>query len=219
MTHQKRLPAPKHYPIKRKHGKYVSSIEGSRSSEIAIPAVLFLRDVTGYADSIGDAKEIVRNGDLLRNGEPIRDVREGIGILDTVELPPAEETYRVIKSGKELAFIPVEDSGTHAAKIIDRRTDGEENVYELHNGENYRTAEEYSTGNTLVFKKNDAMEVPLEEGADALVIDGKHAGEIAEVKEIHRRGMNQDTALVESEYEFETQLENLVAVGEFEVGR
>jgi ribosomal protein S4E len=219
MTHNKRLPAPKHYPIQRKHGKYVSSIEGARSSDIAIPTVLFLRDVTGYADNVGDAKEIVRNGDVLRNGNPVRDVREGIGILDTVELPGAEECYRVLKHGDELAFIPVEDSDTYAAKIVEKRTDGDSFVYELHNGENYRSGEEYSTGNTLVFQDGDAREVVLEEGSEALVIDGKHAGEVAEVSEIHERGMNDDTALVESEYEFETQVENLVAVDGLEVGQ
>lgn len=217
MTHQKRLPAPKHYPIEVKHGKYVSTIEGARSGSIAVPAVLFLREITGYADSKKDAKKIVRNGDLLRNGEPITDVRNGVGILDTVELPPAEESYRVVKKGDELAFIPVTDPEVHAARIEDKRTEGDLYVYELHTGENYSSEEQYATGSTLVFRDGDAKEVELEEGAEVLVNDGGHAGEIAEVKQIVERGMNHDTATVEAEEEFETRLDNLVAVEGFEV--
>lgn len=216
MTHQKRLPAPKHYPVARKEWKYVSTITGSRSNDNAIPAVLFLREVTDYAENKKEAKEILRNGQLLRNGEPVRDIREGIGVLDVVELPETEEAYRVVKQGKELKFVPVTDQDKVAAKIVGKKSENGEYVYRLHNGENHRTEKEYSTGNTLVFGSS-VKEVELEEGAEALVIDGGHAGDVAEVQEIHNRGMNPDTATVEAEDEFETRLENLVAIENVQV--
>ena len=216
MTHQKRLPAPKHYPIQRKQNTYVSTIKGSRSSEDAVPAVLVLRDVLEYAETEKEAKEIVRNGDLLRNSETIRDIKEGIGVLDVIEIPKTEEAYRVIRKGKYLSFVDVDDSDKVAGKVVGKDIEGEEFVYRLHNGENYRTKDEFSTGSTLVFN-GGVEELPLENGAQVLVIGGKHAGEKAEIKEIHERGMNSDTGLVENEEEFETQLENLVAIGDLEV--
>jgi small subunit ribosomal protein S4e len=218
MTHQKRLPAPKHYPIPRKQGRYVATLKGSRSPEMAIPSLLFLRDVTGYADNVGDAKEIVRKGMLERNGEPVRDIREGVGVLDTVSLPGAEEHYRVLKSGDGLEFVPVPDPEKHAAKIVDKRAEGEEFVYRLHTGENYRSERDHSTGNTLVFGSS-VSEVEMEEGAEALAIDGSHAGEVAEVKQIQERGMNPDTAVLENGEQFETRLENLVAIDNIEVSQ
>lgn len=217
MTHNKRLPAPKHYPIARKGVKYVSTIEGSRGREDAIPAVLVLRDVLGYAESESDAKKIVQDRALLRNGEPITDIRQGIGVFDVVELPEAEEAYRVLRSGRDLSFVPVTDGDKVVAKIVGKDADGDEYVYRLHNGENYRSEKEYDTGNTLVFNSS-VKEIALEEGAQVVVIRGRHAGEVAELKEIHDRGMNPDTGLVESENEFETQLENLVAVENVELG-
>lgn len=214
--HQKRLSAPKHYPIRRKDGSYITSITGSRSKDSAIPAALFLRDVTGYAETKSEVKQILDQGKLLRNGEELRDPREGIGVLDVVELPDAEESYRVIKKGRNLAFVPV-DSTEVLAKIVDKSTDGDEFVYRLHNGENYRTKDEFDTGNTLVF--NDGVsEVKLEEGAEVLVIGGQHAGEVATLEEIHERGMRDSTGTVESEFEFETPLKNLVAVEGVELG-
>lgn len=212
MTHMKRLPAPKHYPIGRKEGKYTTTIKGSRSPEQAIPAVLFLREVTEYAENKKEAKQIIRDGNLLRNGEPVRDIKDGIGVLDVVHLPPTEESYRVIKDGRKLGFVPVTDDDRYAARIEDKQVEGDEYVYRLHNGENHRTDKEYSTGNTLVFSDGNVKEVALEEGATALVIGGAHAGETAEINEIRERGMNTNTAIVESEtQEFETPLENLVA--------
>lgn len=217
MTHQKRLPAPKHYPIQRKQNTYVSTIKGSRSSENAVPAVLVLRDILEYADTEKEAKEIVRNGDLLRNGEPLRDIKEGVGILDVIEIPETEEVYRVIRKGKYLEFVAVEDSEKSAGKVVDKSVEGDEYVYRLHNGENYRTKDEFSTGSTLVFN-GGVEELELEEGAKVLVIAGKHAGETAELTGTKERGMNANVGTVEENgTEFETRLENLVAIGDLEV--
>jgi small subunit ribosomal protein S4e len=218
MTHMKRLPAPKHYPIARKEGQYTTTIKGSRSPEKAIPAVLFLREVTEYAETKKEAKQIIRDGNLLRNGEPVRDIQDGIGVLDVVELPPAEETYRVIMDGRKLSFVPVTDGDRVAARIQGKQQEGNSFVYRLHNGENYESETEYSTGNTLIFSDGSVKEVELEEGAQVLVIEGAHAGDVAEVNEIRERGMNPNTALVEPEdQEFETRLENLVAFDTLQV--
>lgn len=217
MSHQKRIPAPKHYPIKRKDNTYISTIKGSRSKDNAIPVVVFLRDVLEYAETEKEAKQIVENGDIKRNGDIIKDVKEGVGILDVVEIPETEETFRAVRRGKYLEFIPVDDSKV-AAKITGKDVKGERFIYRLHSGENYSTKDEYSTGNTLVFDDGSVSEVALEEGAEALVIKGKHAGDVAEVKEVKDEGI-QSTAVIENDREFETELENLVAIEDLEVER
>ena len=217
MTHQKRLSAPKHYPISRKDNAYSSTVKGSRSKDNAIPANVFLRDVTGYAETDKEAIRIVKNGDILRNGEELRDVKQGIGVLDTVELPKAEESFRVLRDGKDLDFLPTEDT-RKAAKITGKKVEGDEKVYHLHNGENHTSTEDFQTGSTLVFNDGSVEEVELEEGAEVLVMSGQHAGQAAELEEIHRRGMNADTGTIsENGHEFETKLENLAAVGDLEV--
>ncbi len=217
MAHDKRLPAPKHYPIKRKETKYISTIEGSRSRENAVPAVVVLREILGYAENETDAKKIVQDRELLRNGEPVTDIRQGIGILDTVELPKTEEAYRVLRSGQDLRFVPVTDEEKVVTKIVGKDSEGDGYVYRLHNGENYRTDDEYATGNTLIFNSS-VTEVELEEGAQVVVIDGKHAGQIAELKEISEHRMNPDIGVIEADTEFETQLKNLVAVEKVQLG-
>ena len=218
MTHQKRLSAPKHYPISRKENTYISTVKGSRSRSQAIPANVFLRDVTGYAETDKEAKKIVKNGDIRRNGEKLRDVKQGLGVLDTVELPKAEESFRVLRDGKDLDFLPTEDT-RKAAKVTGKKFEGDEKVYHLHNGGNHRSTDNFQTGSTLIFNDDGSVEeVALEEGAQVIVFSGQHAGETAELEEIHGRGMNPDTGTItEDGREFETELENLVAVGDLEV--
>ncbi|MFB6182853.1 MAG: hypothetical protein ABEI78_02185 [Candidatus Nanohaloarchaea archaeon] len=216
--HQKRLSAPKHYPIERKKGTYITTIEGSRSSENAIPVTLLLREVLEYADTKKEVKKILKEGKVLRNGDKIRNPRQGVGILDVIELPDAEEAYRVIKEGENLKFQPVNDPEKVLAKIIDKRQEGEEYIYRLHNGENYRTKDEFETGSSLLFKNGGAKEIPLEEGAKVLVAGGQHAGEIAELKGIRETGMKTTTGTVKSEFEFDTPLQKLVPIEEIQVG-
>jgi small subunit ribosomal protein S4e len=217
MTHQKRLSAPKHYPISRKDNTYISTVKGSRSKENAIPANVFLRDVTEYAETDKEAKKIVKQGDILRNGEKIRDVKQGIGVLDVVQLPEAEENFRVLRDGKNLQFTPTEDL-RKAAKITGKKIEGDEYIYRLHNGENYRSTAEHQTQNTLIFEDQGVNEVELQEGAEVLVLSGQHAGETAQLEQINQRGMNPDTGTVsKDDTEFETELKNLVATGDLEV--
>lgn len=216
MSHQKRIPSPKHYPIKRKNNTYVSTIKGSRSKENAIPVVVFLRDVLEYAETEKEAKKIVRKGEVKRNGDTVKDIKEGLGILDVVEIPETEEIYRTVRRGKYLEFVPVEDT-TVAAKIVGKDVKGDRFIYRLHNGENYSTKDEYSTGNTLLFDSG-VEEVEMEEGAEVLVVKGQHAGEVAEVKELDDEGLNK-TAKIENGTEIEADLENLVAIKDIEVAR
>lgn len=215
MGFKKRLAAPKHYPIERKKNSYVVQIKGSRSDKDAIPTVLFLRDVLGHAESVSEAKEIVKDGKVKRNGDTIGDVKQGLGSLDLVEVEGLDENYRLVKTAKGMDFIPTDDTRS-VAKITGKRVEGDRYIYSLHNGENYSTDEEYTVQNTLIFD-GDIEEVPLEEGQTVLVTDGQHAGETAELLEKNLRGMNASTATVEADQEFETRLDNIVAVGDVEV--
>ncbi len=216
MVHQKRLSAPKHYAIDRKGLTYTTTTEGSRSPEQGIPAVIFLREVTGYAETKKEAKEIIRNGVLFRNGDRIRNIRDTIGVMDVIEIEETEETFRMLPEAEGLVFQETNDNRS-AAKVTGKTVEGEEYVYHLHNGENYRTEDEYSTGATLVFN-GDVEAFQIEEEGEVVILGGKHAGKVAEVKELHSRGMRPDTATVETqESEFEIMQDKLFAKGDLEV--
>lgn len=213
MAHQKRLSAPKHYPIERKDQKYITTIKGSRSPESSIPALLFLREITEYADTKKEAKKIVREGKLLRNGEPIRDIQQGLGILDTVELPEAEEKYLILTTPKGVKFKEI-DQTTKIGKITGKKVQGDQYIYRLHNGENFQTEKEFQTGSTLLIE--DEEEIQLQENANVLVKQGQHAGKTGTLEKIEKHTQNPDTATIQTEEngEFRTQLQNLIAINQ-----
>ncbi len=216
MVHQKRLSAPEHYPVSRKGLTYTTTTKGSRPASEGIPAVIFLREVTGYAETKKEAKEIIRKGQLHRNGDRINDIRDSIGLFDTVELEATEETFRVLPQKRGLNFLATEDDRP-AAKITGKTRQADSFVYHLHNGENYSSEESYSTESTLIFG-DEVEEAEMEEGEKVVVLSGQHAGKTATVKEIHERGMADDTATVETdESEFEIQKDKLFATGGIEV--
>ena len=213
MTHQKRLSAPKHYPIEKKDQTYITTSNDSRSSEISIPTLLFLREVTGYAETKKEAKKIVKNGEIQRNQEKIRNVEAGLATLDTVTIEKTEDRYRVINQKDEIKFQPIEDSAKVIAKITDKAPEQEEYVYRLHNGENIQTSEEYQTESTVTIENGEIQkEIEMEEDQKALVIKGKHAGKTAQIQEINRQGKNPDTATLENGEKFRTRVQNLVAI-------
>ena len=150
MAHQKRLSAPKHYDIDRKGLTYTTTTEGSRSPEQGIPAVVFLREVTGYAETKKEAKKIIRDGQLFRNGDRITNFRDTVGIMDVIEIEETGEAYRMLPASKSLVFQETSDDRV-TAKITGKSVEGDDYIYHLHNGENFRTSEEFSTGSTLVF--------------------------------------------------------------------
>ncbi len=216
MVHQKRLSAPDHYPVSRKGLTYTTTTKGSRPASEGIPAVVFLREVTGYAETKKEAKEIIRKGQLRRNGDRIKDIRDTIGLFDTVELSATEEVFRVLPQKKGLNFMETGDNRP-AAKITGKTQENEYFVYHLHNGENYKSENAYSTESTLIFG-DSIEEAQMEEGEEVVVLSGQHSGKKAVINEIHERGMAEDTATVETEEsEFEIQKDKLFVIGTMEV--
>jgi len=217
MAHQKRLSAPKHYDIDRKGLTYTTTTEGSRSPEQGIPAVVFLREVTGYAETKKEAKKIIGDGQLFRNGDRITNFRDTVGIMDVIEIEETSEAYRMLPASNSLVFQETSDHRV-TAKITGKSVEGDDYIYHLHNGENFRTSEEFSTGSTLVFN-GDAEEHEMSEGEEAVILSGQHAGEVADINELHSRGMRPDTATVETDQEFEIGQENLFVRGDLEVSQ
>nr|EGQ40647.1 MAG: hypothetical protein J07AB56_13770 [Candidatus Nanosalinarum sp. J07AB56] len=110
MTHRGRLAAPRHYPISRKETSYVHNMEGSRSPEQAVPVSIVLRDMLGYADSESEAKEIVQNNGVLRNGQPLSSIKQGVAVLDVVTLSEGDTGFRALRRSDRFELVETEDT-------------------------------------------------------------------------------------------------------------
>ena len=214
MTHRGRLAAPRHYPVSRKETSYVHDMEGSRSPERAIPVSIVLRDMLEYADTESEAKEIVQNNGVLRNGQPLSSIKQGVAVLDVITLSGEDTGFRALRRGDRFELAETEDT-RRVAKITGKRDTGEGYSYALHTGENHFSKDDFETDTTLVFSQESLdQSVELKEGTEVVAVDGGHAGKTGELQEIHSNGRTPNEAEVSTEDEdFTTHLENLVATG------
>lgn len=227
--HQKRLSVPNSWPVERKTAKYTVKARAGPHGENGVPLVIVLRDVLGYVDSTKEAKYAANEGNVLVNGEPVRDVRRPIGMFDILGFEEREEYYRVFPDeGGRLALTPIdaEDADGKLGKIVDKRqVPGGQTQLQLHDGRNLRVEDgsEYSGKDSIVIGFEDGeilAHFVYEEGALVTAVRGQHAGEIGTIEAIEVIPSSApNTVTVETDDgTFETVEEYIVVIDENFVG-
>ena len=227
--HLKRLPAPKHWPIKRKHGKFTTRpIPGPHPKEECLTIALLLREILGRAENMREVKAIVSSGDVFIDGRPKRDARYPIGIMDVVEIKSSGDRFRLvpkIRGGLRLVEIDEAESKFKLSRIQKKMmVPGGKVQLSLHDGRNILLPDgakpsDYNTLDTLVIsvpEQNLKESIPLDKGAYAVVTQGRNVGMEGKIIEIEKRiGSHASTVTVEdpSGNRFQTALEYVFVIG------
>lgn len=201
--HQKRTSSPKNWPIDRKlpKSKFVPKISpGPHSKETGMPLMLLLRDVLGVAQTKSEVKKILSNRLVLVDGRPRRNEKFPVGHMDVVEFEGLEEQYRVQihSSHRLLPFAIEEDEANYKiCKVVGKRNvRGGDTQISLHDGRNVLLDKgdsqisdikgQYSI--KISVPEQEILDIlPLEEGARAMVTEGRHQGRIGKIVGIERR--------------------------------
>lgn len=191
--HLKRLAAPRTWTIARKTNVYTTKPSpGPHAIARAVPLATVLRDYLGVAATGREARTAIGSGDVLVDGRVVKNTKLPVGFMDVVSVPKLGRAWRVsIDDKARLRFAEVEskDAGWKLAQITDKTTvKGGLTQLNLHDGRNLLVKkDDYKTGDVL------KLELPaqkiighfrFEAGAEALVTGGRHAGEVAPVKDI-----------------------------------
>jgi len=192
--HLKRMVAPKSWGIARKTNKFITKPSPGPHNANALPAGVWLRDHMGFARTKKEAKQILRQRDMIVNGRPCRHFDMGIGIFDIIALPKTNKYYRIVRdrSGRHKTIeITEEASQSRLAKITNKTLlKGGKVQLNLRDGSNL-------LGNNT-YKSRDSIEVSLKDGEVgkildhfpfiagnvAMVVDGRHSGSVGKIKEI-----------------------------------
>ncbi len=95
--HQKRVAAPKSWPVQKKtHAWVVGANSGSHSMETGIPLLVVVRDMLKIASNSKEAKRIINEGNILIDGLARKDYKYMAGLFDIVSLPAINEHYRIL---------------------------------------------------------------------------------------------------------------------------
>ncbi|MHA1577194.1 MAG: 30S ribosomal protein S4e [Candidatus Thorarchaeota archaeon] len=227
--HLKRLPAPRHWPIKRKHGKFITRpIPGPHPKEQCLTLAILLREVLGHAENMREVKTILSSGQVFVDGVPRKDQRFPVGMMDVLEIKSSGERYRLLPNragGLRLVSISEEETGFKLGRIQSKQmVSGGKVQLSLHDGRNILLPDsakptDYKTLDTLMITVPEQVlkeSIPLESGVYAVVTQGRNIGIYGKVIEIQKRmGTHASTVTIEDPdgTKFQTALEYVFVLG------
>lgn len=221
--HQKRLSAPRSWKIERKRHHWTVKPRPGPHSKDAVPLLLIVRDILHLADNAREAKRVLKEGKILIDGRPRRDHKFPVGIFDIISIPLIEKHFIVLPD-RERRLIPREiDEEEARAKLckIENKTmvKGGEIQLNLHDGKNILGSTEMKTGDSVLLSvpENKILDrFVYQEGSEAIVVGGRHSGEIGRIKEIKKlRSALPNMVKIEGDGQtFETIEDYIFVVGE-----
>ncbi len=227
--HLKRLPAPRHWPIKRKEGKFTTRvIPGPHSKEECVTLAILLREMLGYAETMREVKAILNSRQVLVDGRVRREPRFPVGVMDVIEIKSSGDIFRILpkmRGGLRLVPISPEEAKFKLCRIERKMmVPGGRVQMTTHDGRNLLLPDghkpsEFHTLDTVKISIPDQEFIesyPLREGAYAIVTQGKNVGIEGRVIAVERRfGTHASTVTLEdpSGNQFQTALEYVFVVG------
>ncbi len=222
--HQKRISVPNSWQVSKKSNKWVTSTRpGPHNKQQSIPLSVVLRDMLGIVDTRAEAKRILSEGKILVDGVIRKDIRFPVGLLDVISIPLENVAYRMLLDRKgRLEVHKLEDSNANKLCRINDKTilKGGAVQLNLNDGTNLLGSNEYKPKDSLILSlpdKNIVKHIKYEVGNLAMIIGGRHTGEIGTIKEINTvRSSKHNTVAISGDYDFETIEDFVVIIGEKE---
>ena len=222
--HQKRISVPNSWQVSKKSNKWVTSTRpGPHNKQQSIPLSVVLRDMLGIVDTRAEAKRILSEGKILVDGVIRKDLRFPVGLLDVISIPLEDVAYRMLLDRKgRLEVHKLEDSNVNKLCRINGKTilKGGAVQLNLNDGTNLLGSNDYKPKDSLILSlpdKNIVKHIKYEVGNLAMIVGGRHTGEIGTIKEINTvRSSKHNTVAISGDYEFETIEEFVVIIGEKE---
>lgn len=209
--HLKRIASPKAIPVHdRKERTWMTRhMPGPHPKRKSVPLGVLLRDVLKLATTLREVRSILARRLVLIDGKPRTEEKFPVGLMDVVSFPKAGKQYRMVVDSKA-RITPLEitkdEAVTKLVKVVGKCTikGGKLNVT-FHDGRNMIADNHVNVGDSVIVSLPEAkMKTHLkrEKGSRCLVMEGKHAGSIVELKDvIERAGCKAAEARVQSKSE------------------
>ena len=217
--HLKRLAAPRIWKIPRKEYTFAPKPSpGPHPTKRSLPLLIILRDVLHIGDNRREIKKIIAERSIKIDGRVITDAKFPVGFMDVITV--GKNNYRALYdvNGRiTLVEIPEDNAQWKLVRIEDKRVlKGGKIQLNLYDGRNILLNEnKYKTGDVLkidIPSQKITGHYPLAEGSIAMIIGGKHRGQLAHIKEYHITKSPKEN-IVTFEEGFETTKRNVFVVG------
>jgi len=182
----------------------------------SFPLSFVVRDILKFADNAGEARKIIKGRNVRVDGRVMKDTKYGVGLFDVIEI--GGKHFRVLPGKKmQLAEVPSKDGKLKLCKIKDKHAiRGKGTQLNLHDGRNILVeGGEYKVNDSILIElpnQKIKKHIKFESGALVLIVDGKHAGELAKLKK-YEKGINKRVMLERGKQIFESSLGSVMVVG------
>lgn len=184
--HMKREMSPTFWPIHRKEAVWsVRPRPGPHPSKLSTPLTVVIRDFLGLAETAKEAKRIINEGKVKVDGKIRRDERYSIGLMDVLELPEADQRYRVLPAhGGRFTLHPISKAETDykLCRIVGKTTmRGGKTQLHLHDGRNVLSEEaSYNVGDIVrldVVGQEITNHIGFKPGVRVIITGGRSQGQ------------------------------------------
>jgi small subunit ribosomal protein S4e len=191
--HLKRLNAPRTLRLHRKEKTWtVRPSSGPHSLEKSIPLGLIVRDYLNLVDTLGEAKIVITNGEILVDNVKRKSHKFPCGLMDVVSIPKIKKDYRILFDNRgKLTLVPIDskDATWKLCRIENKTIVKEKQIQlNLHDGRNHIVKkDEYKKGDVLKisFKDKKISDIyKFEKGTISMITGGSHIGEVASIEDI-----------------------------------
>jgi small subunit ribosomal protein S4e len=188
----KRQLAPRFWQVNRKSARFIlNTMPGPHTRKFSYPIGVVLRDLLHVCSNIREVKRSLNKGLINVDGKMIRHPNFPIGLMDSLEIKPSNQSYRFVPSNG-IPLFPIKinsDEKNLKLEKIKSKVTSKENLYQycLHDGRTFLSKESYNVNDTCLIdlpKFGIKNHVQLKEGCTVIVTRGENAGNIGKVEEI-----------------------------------
>ncbi|MFP4655414.1 MAG: 30S ribosomal protein S4e [Methanohalobium sp.] len=221
--HQKRISIPNSWRVAKKSNKWITTTSpGPHHKKQSIPISVVLRDMLGFVDNRSEAKRVLSQGKVLVDGKARKDLNFPVGLFDVITLPEMNESYRLLINQKsKLVLQKLEDGEENKLCKINDKSMVKNGAIQLNlsDGTNLIGTNDYNTKDSIIITvpdKNIVKHLEYKEGNLAIIVGGKHTGEVGTIKTINKtRSSENNTVKISGlKYDFETIEDYVVVIGE-----
>jgi len=182
----------KFWPIPRKGTTYV--MVASHNRKEAMPLMIVMRDILKLVKNRKELSKLIREKQIKINGKEIRETNYPISLFDVLSLDGLGKNYKmVLLKNKKYSFeeISGKETGSRPYKVMDKKILPSKKVQlNLMYGKNIISSEKVNVGDSVVldFENKVVRIIGIKKGENAIVLEGKHAGDNGKIEEVIERG-------------------------------
>lgn len=190
---RKRSDVPRFWKISKKDKRFVVRTEpGPHQKDYSYPLLVLMRDILSITKNSREAMSVLNAGKILVDGRVIHSPRFPVGLMDVVDVPNINKSFRLIpvKGGLEPVEISDNEKNLKICMVKNKNTiQGAKIACGLHDGRViYPEAEvDIRPGDSLVLKlpkQEFQASYRLAKSGLALLVRGERSGEVVTIEDL-----------------------------------